>query len=57
MRLLSPVSVEKVAYKQGWRGTIGRIVPTLFKTHPEHEFLFDYVLISFYQSNFTEGTK
>ena len=38
MRLRSPASIEKIVYPQGWRGTIGLIVPTLFTTHPEHEF-------------------
>jgi len=34
----SHISMEKVVYPQGWRGTVGLIVPTLFTTHPEHEF-------------------
>jgi maleate isomerase len=38
MRLHPPALGEKVVYTQGWQGTIGLIVPTLFTTHPEHEF-------------------
>lgn len=31
------METEKVIYPQGWRGTIGLIVPSQDTTHPEHE--------------------
>ncbi|SPD74133.1 putative Maleate cis-trans isomerase [uncultured Desulfobacterium sp.] len=28
---------EKVVHPEGWRGSIGLIIPTVYTTHPEHE--------------------